>query len=1448
MEQLNSVKVKHRIFEDAVRMTIPPGATIQQIIDQAQIPDAALPNIVVLNHGSVIADWGYVTKDADNIAICVVPKGKNGKSILGAVAMIAIAAFAWWAAPAILGFGVGAAGYAAMGGATIMSTMIAAGITMVGSMAMNALIKPPSQNVRNITDAGRPTGGPADAAEGKSFVFGGQSNTGRKYQPSLKVYGRHRVFPALAANPLIENAGTDSFITSIYDFGLGNLRVESLRIGDADAAEYDPTLVFHYGSLMRSTSLYPRRVSYDTLSYVTKQDDPFITRTKPQSISGQVDMYFPRGLVFYDNSGKRLENKVQLEVWWKEVNSATWVKVRDDQFKGATVRQDIAVSTRIEEYVPGGQTGDVERYSINARPESYWHEEERTDSGGDYNGGNYGGGDSSGWWDSSNSGGGRATGTTFETTVVFEGRTIYGGWDSNYNDNGNGREAKIIDVPGYQRGSLREDYGTSKFYSVIAIDYAMEYGTQWMDFIEVRNEQTYYGTIISHNGRLIYNGAQLPSGVYENYVKGNSQGNGQPSQERREEYYSLMVPQYTEFVTSTVVGATAQPFTLCAAVDFPKAGTYEFKIIRRTPVSEDNRSANAIVLNLIKSFQSGSVFNLDRTHTMVEVKLFANEKVSGVVSNLSAICTSVLRKWNGSAWVYEPSRNPAWVVYDILTGEANNMPLRDSQIDLASFVRLANMCDEQISTPLIDGTISVGPRYAVDLVIDYETTVYQLIESILSSCRATLIISQSGKYGVLIDQAQTTPRQLFTPANSWGFSGNRTFADRPHALRVKYVEPELNWQMNEVIVYDDGRNASNSTLFEDLATFGITDGARAWRFGRYMLAQGLQRSEQFTINVDVENLAVQRGDLIRLAHDVPKIGGIGARVVSVRGNQIKVSEPVGVQITHYTIRLSDGLIRSGVVLQNIGDDEYVLDNATGIDYDDLIVLGNTERVTQEYLVQEIQPGVDLSAELTLVRYVPGVYTADEGEIPPWDAGLTENIVNQTDLRITKIAAESAMTYVSRQPVVKVKLTFEVLGKAYALAKVYLLRPGFADTYVGDTNDYRFIEDVPTNTPGAQLGMRNYKVVPYNANGVEGGGAFVSIEVFPDTTAPAAPYGFSVNVQSELVEIFWQLSPEPDVDFYILRYTPEVINPQWDASQFLSRVGWQSTHASSGARTGTYMIRATDTSGNESAISMQRTTVATLPNINYVEEVDDKVTGWNGTHYGTMPRDGNLVAKDVNGAVISSTYYNCFEMVNLGAPFEVRISSKIKAYGEITNVSMTGERAGVSVASSNDWDAWLEVRCSSDQVFIAEWLALDEVDRLSSAYAEWGEWRAVQVGDFTGQLFQFRIQLRSADPNVRPVVTDGRIEVDMPDRIDYGPDVVVPLGGTTIFFNPAFRVPPSIAISIDGNSQPVVANVTYKDADSFDIQLLNVVTNVPVEGKIDWHAKGYGRRATVESFI
>jgi hypothetical protein len=60
---------------------------------------------------------------------------------------------------------------------------------------------------------------------------------------------------------------------------------------------------------------------------------------------------------------------------------------------------------------------------------------------------------------------------------------------------------------------------------------------------------------------------------------------------------------------------------------------------------------------------------------------------------------------------------------------------------------------------------------------------------------------------------------------------------------------------DERIVYDDGYDASNATLFEGIQFPGVTDPDLIWKHGRFHIAQARLRPEKITLSVGWENLS-----------------------------------------------------------------------------------------------------------------------------------------------------------------------------------------------------------------------------------------------------------------------------------------------------------------------------------------------------------------------------------------------------------------------------------------------------------------------------------------------------------------------------------------------------------------------------------------------------------------
>ena len=198
-------------LDPAIQVDIAPGASISDVVIAADIPEAVLPSIVTVLNGIEIEEHerdSVYLEDEDRLAIFVLPAGGGGKDVLRMVAIIAVAVVA----PQLAGL----AGLNALGTAVLQ-----AGITLVGTMAVNALIPPAQPRLTGGGEGSDPT-----------FWFSGSSNQMKPYQRVPIVYGDVRMYAAAIASPIIFNAGAQSEFTGLYDFGLGSVVVSDVKIGD----------------------------------------------------------------------------------------------------------------------------------------------------------------------------------------------------------------------------------------------------------------------------------------------------------------------------------------------------------------------------------------------------------------------------------------------------------------------------------------------------------------------------------------------------------------------------------------------------------------------------------------------------------------------------------------------------------------------------------------------------------------------------------------------------------------------------------------------------------------------------------------------------------------------------------------------------------------------------------------------------------------------------------------------------------------------------------------------------------------------------------------------------------------------------------------------------------------------------------------------------------------
>lgn len=196
-----------------------------------------------------------------------------------------------------------------------------------------------------------------------------------------------------------------------------------------------------------------------------------------------------------------------------------------------------------------------------------------------------------------------------------------------------------------------------------------------------------------------------------------------------------------------------------------------------------------------------------------------------------------------------------------------------------------------------------------------------------------------------------------------------------------------------------------ATRFESVRIPGLTSAGNAWKHGRRLLAMGKLRPEIYTFKAGLDNLLVQRGDVVSMQSDAGLIGMISARIIDKVGGSspytLTLDEPwqTAGGGTPYAMRAMSTAdltytVQSEVVATPSAYNTEVVSWTVGAGADewrvgDLVALGTPSLVTRDVKLLSIVPGPDLTAEITAVDETLGIYSAHLQTIPAYDAGVTQ---------------------------------------------------------------------------------------------------------------------------------------------------------------------------------------------------------------------------------------------------------------------------------------------------------------------------------------------------------------------------------------------------------------------------------------------------------------------------
>jgi len=794
-------------------------------------------------------------------------------------------------------------------------------------------------------------------------------------------------------------------------------------------------------------------------------------------------------------------------------------------------------------------------------------------------------------------------------------------------------------------------------------------------------------------------------------------------------------------------------------------GQYDIRIRRTTADTDSTMIMDAAYWTSLRSIKSESPVTSPVPLAMTAIVIKATDQLNGVIDDFSGIVTRVCDDWTGSAWTERETQNPASAFLFALRGNGMADPLAAERIDLDTLETWHEFCEEK--------------GFKFNQVRDYSSSVWETLRDICLAGRAapTMI---DGKWSVVIDMEKAQPVSVITPRNSFDFSADKFFLDPPHGWRIQFTNENEGYKTDEYRVYRDGYSDENATKFETLDMIGITDPDQIFKLGRWRIAQVLNQPERWTFKQDMEFLTYQRGDRIKIAHDVMIVGLATGRVKSIVTNEAAgvVSLALDEEVIMEAGKTYGAVIRTltdpalSAQVSTIAGTSNTLTFTTPIAgigspaqpalaVGDLVCFGEFGEETEDALVISIAPDNNFQATVIAIPYRPAIYNCDTEAIPEFvtKISLQESIPAPN---ITSMVSDETAMVIGSGGSLKARvgiyfdlLNTDIFGTGSEL-EVQMRQNGTGENFYpavieAQGSGYVFIGDVRTREV-LDIRLRfkvNGKLLPGPWKTVSG------YTVVGRSTNPSALKNMTISAIGGNALIRWDRPEEIDVLYggeVVFRHSPLLEDATWGSSVSIGQSAMARTlFTVLPLKEGTYFARVYDVDGNASeTITTVSTKQATANAFASVDTLDE-APAFIGTHDGTEVESVSLKLVDGSSPAVMTGTYNFSQGIDLGSVKNVRLTNRL----------------GVAIYSVNDYvdsrtsniDDWEDFDATLNGGADAKVFVRHTDDDPASSPVSWSSWERLDSAEFEARAFQFYALLDRESQDYNIAINELGINVD-----------------------------------------------------------------------------------------
>lgn len=363
----------------------------------------------------------------------------------------------------------------------------------------------------------------------------------------------------------------------------------------------------------------------------------------------------------------------------------------------------------------------------------------------------------------------------------------------------------------------------------------------------------------------------------------------------------------------------------------------------------------------------------------------------------------------------------------------------------------------------------------------------------------------------------------------------------------------------------------------------------------------------------------------------------------------------------------------------------------------------------------------------------------------------------------------------------------------------------------------------------------------------------TVEIRGLAAEPAAVTGFNLVPIAGAAKLTWDRHADADVRIggeIVIRWTPATSGAVWEDGQPIAVAQGGMTETLAPLVSGTYLVKAKDSSGRHSATAASIATTA--PDVltwNVVSAVDQHPTFpgdktntevvSSKLRLGALPNIDSILDNidswtdfDSVGRTDASSGEYLFDFsgadyLDLGAVYTSRVTASLVALG-IDNADLWDSRP-LTLDEWNDVDG-----DRVDDATATLWFRTTDDDPAGSP--TWSVWRPFVVGEYTCRAYQLKCVLETADLAHNVEVSELVVTVDMPDRVEAQAVTTGTGADTTVTWATPFKVAPKVGITIKNAASGDYEEVVSESAASAAINVRNA--GARVARNVNVYAKGY----------